>query len=324
MLLGSHAMPLLPLPQPRATGRSIGIFNAVDAQERTRTNLLMIRTIQGTSTDVVIVHDSLGFGICRLGLGVPILWTDIHNIEDFRRFTESRSQPLRIVTKFPNQSEIFLAAHAIRNYRLLYQDGALEAATQLGTADCIIDLISSGVTLRENNLKEIPGGTILQSEMQLIGNRSRLAADQTRYPFAERLRDFVRELIERMDAHFTAQQHYNVIANIRGESAGDVARRLGEFTDLRGLDGPTISTVIPPRGVAHGMYAIGLVVKKTQIYSAMKQLRRVGGSGVCVLPVTFVFEGTTDRWKRLCEELQIPFENDEWKTMPRPFSSDKL
>lgn len=263
------------------------------------------------------VHDSLGFGICRLGLGVPILWTDIHNIDDFRRFAESKAHPLRIVTKFPNQSERFLQSMSIRNYKLLYQDGALEAATQLGTADCIIDLISSGVTLRENNLKEIQGGTILHSEMQLVGNRFRLTADPAQYPFARRLRDFVRELIERMDAHFTAQEHFNVIANIRGESAGDVARRLGEFTDLRGLDGPTISTVIPPRGVAHGMYAIGLVVKKTQIYTAMKQLRRVGGRGVCVLPVTFVFEGTTDRWQRLCSELNIPVEDDEWKSSHR-------
>jgi ATP phosphoribosyltransferase len=153
--------------------------------------------------------------------------------------------------------------------------------------------------------------------MQLIGNRFRLTADPEQFSFVRRLRDFVRELIERMDAHFTAQEHFNVIANIRGESAGDVARRLGEFTDLRGLDGPTISTVIPPRGVAHGMYAIGLVVKKTQIYSAMKQLRRVGGSGVCVLPVTFVFEGATDRWQRLCRDLNIPIDEDEWRTPSR-------
>ena len=260
---------------------------------------------------MVAVYDGLDFGVCRLGLGVPILWTDVCTVEDLRRRSETMSQPLRIVTKFPAQSQRFLQAAGLSRYALLYQDGALEAAVQLGSADCIIDLISSGVTLRENNLKELHGGTVLHSEMQLIGNRARLSADALQAPDAKRLRAFVRELVERLDAHFAAREHFNVIANIRGESAGDVARRLGESTDLVGMDGPTISSVVPPRGVAHGMYAVGVVVKKTRLYPAMRQLRRVGGRGVCVLPVTFVFDGSAERWHRLCADLGISADEDE-------------
>ena len=36
---------------------------------------------------------------------------------------------------------------------------------QMGTADCILDLVSSGTTLRENNLKEIDGGAVLSSQV---------------------------------------------------------------------------------------------------------------------------------------------------------------
>lgn len=45
---------------------------------------------------------------------------------------------------------------------LLSADGALEAAPAMGAADIILDLVSTGVTLRENNLKELQGGNILE------------------------------------------------------------------------------------------------------------------------------------------------------------------
>jgi ATP phosphoribosyltransferase len=45
---------------------------------------------------------------------------------------------------------------------LLSADGALEAAPAMGAADIILDLVSTGVTLRENNLKTVAGGDILQ------------------------------------------------------------------------------------------------------------------------------------------------------------------
>jgi hypothetical protein len=50
----------------------------------------------------------------------------------------------------------------IENVVLLSADGALEAAPAMGAADIILDLVSTGVTLRENNLKQIKGGDILE------------------------------------------------------------------------------------------------------------------------------------------------------------------
>jgi ATP phosphoribosyltransferase len=56
----------------------------------------------------------------------------------------------------------FFREVGIENVVLLSADGALEAAPAMGAADIILDLVSTGVTLRENNLKQINGGDILE------------------------------------------------------------------------------------------------------------------------------------------------------------------
>ena len=52
--------------------------------------------------------------------------------------------------------------------------GALEAAPAMGSADIILDLVSTGVTLRENNLKQLEGGMIMESQGALVANRRAL------------------------------------------------------------------------------------------------------------------------------------------------------
>lgn len=251
----------------------------------------------GGNGDIVTVHESLGFGDCRLSVAVPMSWADVHDIDDFRK---KATDELRIATKYNNEAVRYLKRNGVENYRLIKMDGALEASTQMGTADCIIDLVSSGTTLRENLLKEIVGGNVLQSSMQLVGNRGHLSG---RSEFGERLRGITKELLERIEAHLLGKKNYNVIANIRGSSMVDVSRRLARQRNLRGVDGPTVSPVVPPADSDEGMYAISIIVPKEQLYSAIQQLRSVGGSGVTVLPVSFVFPQECKRWNSLLQEL---------------------
>ena len=49
--------------------------------------------------------------------------------------------------------------------------GAMEAAPSMGYADMIADITSTGTTLRENRLKQIEGGTLIESQACLIGNK---------------------------------------------------------------------------------------------------------------------------------------------------------
>mmetsp|Transcript_5744 Transcript_5744/g.17106 ORF Transcript_5744/g.17106 Transcript_5744/m.17106 type:complete len:405 (-) Transcript_5744:1309-2523(-) len=257
----------------------------------------------GDDDEIVPVHADLNYGKCRLGVGIPMKWMEVNSVTDLvRKVCEDGRSPLRVATKFNCQTKRFFKQIGLTNYELVAMDGALEASTQMGTADCIVDLVSSGVTLRENLLKEVDGGTVLNSTMQLVGNRQALCDKSER---GIRLRTLARELLERIEAHLVGSKQCNLIANVNGSSPGDVARRLGAGTDLRGMDGPTISTVIPPRGSESGMYAIGIILPQERLYSAVEQLRRIGGSGVCVLPVTYVFEKTSRRWTRLLDDLGV-------------------
>jgi ATP phosphoribosyltransferase len=61
--------------------------------------------------------------------------------------------------------EKFFQEKGLKHVQLSTADGALEAAPAMGTADAILDLVSSGTTLRENNLKEINGGAVLSSQV---------------------------------------------------------------------------------------------------------------------------------------------------------------
>lgn len=254
----------------------------------------------GENGEVIAAHERLGYGECRLAVGVPMSWTDCSSMEDFRR--RANMQTLRIATKYINQTRIFLDQHGVDNYHVVKMDGALEASTQMGTADCIIDLVSSGVTLRENLLKEIECGTIIDSSMQLIANRQHIVEQSE---FGERLRDLTKELLERIEAHLLGRDNYNIIANLRGSSMVDVSRRLATQKNLRGVDGPTVSPVVPPADSDDGMYAISIVLPKTQLYSAIQQLRSVGGSGVTVLPVSFIFPQECERWNIFVEALGL-------------------
>eukprot|EP00177_Eucheuma_denticulatum_P001060 GFKZ01001934.1.p1 GENE.GFKZ01001934.1~~GFKZ01001934.1.p1 ORF type:complete len:398 (-),score=48.11 GFKZ01001934.1:76-1269(-) len=251
----------------------------------------------GNNGRVVSVHDCLGYGDCRLSLAVPMAWSDVNDMDEFR---QRAMGGLRIATKYENEATRFLKDAGVENYRLVKMDGALEASTQMGTADCIVDLVSSGTTLRENLLKEIVGGTLLPSSMQLVGNRLHLAR---RDEFGKRLRSLTKELLERIEAHLLGKKNYNIIANIRGSSMVDVSRRLATQRNLRGVDGPTVSPVVPPADSDEGMYAISIVLPKEQLYSAIQQLRSVGGSGVTVLPVSFVFPQECEKWSKLLSEI---------------------
>ena len=83
----------------------------------------------------------------------------------------------------------------------------------------------AGVTLRENNLKELEGGHILWSQGVLVANRRALKERPG-------LLEVVHELIERFEAHLEAGKFYNVLANMRGNSAAEVSHVNGSAGDL--------------------------------------------------------------------------------------------
>jgi ATP phosphoribosyltransferase len=256
---------------------------------------------RGDGDEIVVLHDRLGFGGCRLVLAVPDRWEDIASIDDLAALARKRAAEdrlLRIGTKYESLVVRFLAEQGIEPYQLIRSEGALEAGPQMGFVDLIADLTSTGITLRENRLKLIEGGTLLTSEACLIGNRHALKT----WPEALMV---AKQLLEFIEAHLRATGFHAIIANIQGESPEAVAQKVISQPDLSGLQGPTISPVYMRDTGAGDWHAISIIVRKERLVQAVGQLRAIGGSGVVVTPATYIFEDEPVMYRKLLAELGI-------------------
>ena len=246
---------------------------------------------EGGDTNIVI--ENLGFGHCELVIGVPDSWVDVTSLGDLAdlsmQFREEGTD-LRIVTKYPRLVERFLLSNGVNYFSLVQSSGTLEAGPAMGYSDIIADISSTGTTMRENRLKTIKGGSILTSEACLIGNRRVLSADERKLSLAKALVDLI-------EAHLQSQELYSVTANMKGETAEEVADYILEHTDISGLRGPTISKVYTQD--EEGWYAVTVIVEKQRLLDAVEQLRQIGGTSVTVSQPNYVFESECRAHSRL-------------------------
>jgi ATP phosphoribosyltransferase len=244
--------------------------------------------------EIVMLHEALGFGHCSLVIAVPEAWEDVQGVGDLVTRQSRQPDRLRVATKFPNLTQAFLAQHGLSDVRLIDSEGTLEVAPTIGYADLIADLVSTGTTLRDNRLRPLSDGVILKSQAVLIANRAALK-DRPEVLQVARL------LLEYIEAYLRAQGSYLVFVNMRGESPKAIAQRMSEQPHLGGLQGPTISRVIS-RG-DQSWYDVNIVVRKDQLMPTINELRAIGGSGVVVTPVTYIFEEEPPRYTQLLKVL---------------------
>ncbi|XP_022935037.1 ATP phosphoribosyltransferase 1, chloroplastic-like isoform X2 [Cucurbita pepo subsp. pepo] len=255
------------------------------------------------SEDLIVVHEALEYGDCRLSLAIPKygIFENINSIRDLAQMPQwTEEKPLRVATGFTYLGPKFLKENGLEHVSFSTADGALEAAPAMGIADAILDLVSSGITLKENNLKEIEGGVVLESQAVLLASRKSLLQRKGAL-------DTTHEILERLEAHLRAVGQFTVTANIRGSSAQEVAERVLSQPSLSGLQGPTVSPVFCKRDgkVVADYYAIVICVPKNFLYKSVQQLRAIGGSGVLVSPLTYIFDEETPRWNNLLKELGL-------------------
>jgi len=258
------------------------------------TGLDMLEEKHGSNGDVLILHDSLGFGSCALKLAVPETWKSVIDVATLKEYAASLQIPLRVATKFPSLTERFLNQHNIA-HTLIAAEGTLESAPTIGYADMISDLVSSGQTLIDNRLRPLPDGVIQKSQAVLIANRKAL---QSRPEVLE----MARRLLEYIEAHMRAEDNLMVVANMRGESPEAIASKLFAETSVGGLQGPTISPIIT-RESNQGWHSITVVVRRDQLPQAISELRLIGGSGIIVSPITYIFEEEPPRYKAMLNAL---------------------
>ncbi|TKT69166.1 ATP phosphoribosyltransferase [Aquamicrobium sp. LC103] len=131
----------------------------------------------------VAIGARLGFGRADVVVAVPEAWLDVDTMADLddvaADFRQRHGRRLRIATKYWRLTQQFFSQkHGIQVYRIVESLGATEGAPAAGSADVIVDITTTGSTLRANHLKILDDGVILRSEACLVASRrARSAAD---------------------------------------------------------------------------------------------------------------------------------------------------
>lgn len=127
----------------------------------------------------------LGFGHADVVVAVPEIWLDVDTMADLddvaADFRHRHGRRLRIATKYWRLTQQFFSQkHGIQVYRIVESLGATEGAPAAGLADVIVDITTTGSTLRANHLKVLADGVVLRSEACLVASKKpRSKADET-------------------------------------------------------------------------------------------------------------------------------------------------
>ncbi|TPJ79222.1 ATP phosphoribosyltransferase [Mesorhizobium sp. B2-6-2] len=118
----------------------------------------------------------LGFGHADVVVAVPDIWLDVDSMADLddvaADFRQRHGRRLRIATKYWRLTQQFFSLkHGIQVYRIVESLGATEGAPAAGLADVIVDITTTGSTLRANHLKVLGDGTILKSQACLVASK---------------------------------------------------------------------------------------------------------------------------------------------------------
>ena len=201
------------------------------------------------------VRLDLGFGRCRLVVAATEE-SGIATLDDIRASA-------RVATVFPRVTRRFFA-EAGRPVEVVPMSGAAEIAPHLGIADLIVDLTSTGSTLKTNGLHEV--ATVLESTARLV------TADLDRSGDGAGKRRAVEELTMALESVLRARGQRYLMANVP-RAALDQVKQV-----LPGLNGPTVIDIL--NGGTH--VAVHAVVPASGIYRTVASLKALGGEGILV------------------------------------------
>ncbi|MCW5716996.1 MAG: ATP phosphoribosyltransferase [Bauldia sp.] len=134
---------------------------------------LVEETIDDWNARVELVMP-LGFGFADVVVAVPEAWVDVETMADLddvaADFRRRHGRRLKVATKYFNLTRRFFSGHGIADYRIVESLGATEGTPASGAADLIVDITTTGSTLKANGLKVLADGVILKSEAHLVAS----------------------------------------------------------------------------------------------------------------------------------------------------------
>lgn len=195
----------------------------------------------------------LDFGRCRLVVAAPDRGR-VATLDDV-------GNNARVATAFPNLTKRFFDERK-KKIRVVPITGAAEIAPQIGVADLITDLVETGTTLRQNHLTLVD--VIMNSWAVLIA-----------HPEARKKHgDEIDRVVEGLRSVMAAHRKRYLMANVPKKALPKIAKV------LPGLSGPT---VMPLAGKT--MVAVHAVVDDDKLNRTIHDLKKIGASGILVLPI---------------------------------------
>ena len=200
----------------------------------------------------VKVLKRLGFSRCRLSLAVPNK-ENYTGLEWFNGKKVATSYPV-ILRRFFEEKGINADLHEI--------SGSVEIAPNIGLANAIFDIVSSGSTLVSNNLTEVE--RVIESEAVLIGGK----------PLSMEKQEVLDELIFRIEAVKAAADKKYVLMNVPRRQLDEV------IAILPGIKSPTVLPLADSEWCS-----VHTVVEEKRFWEIINRLKAAGAEGILVLDI---------------------------------------
>jgi ATP phosphoribosyltransferase len=198
------------------------------------------------------VAEKLGFSTCKVSIAVPKSAT-YKNISDL--------EGKRIATSYPNTVQQFLKQNNV-DAQLHIINGSVEIAPNIGLADAIVDIVSSGSTLFKNGLKEVE--VVLKSEAVLAVSPL-ITADNNKV---------LNKLQFRLQSVLRGRQCKYVLLNAPNENIQSIVNT------LPGMNSPTILPL-----AREGWSSLHSVINKNEFWEVIDELKQQGAEGILVCPI---------------------------------------
>ncbi|MFK7774130.1 MAG: ATP phosphoribosyltransferase [Saprospiraceae bacterium] len=195
---------------------------------------------------------ALGFSKCRLSLAIP----KSKNYTDLSFF-----EGKKIATSYPVILSNFLEKNNIKS-EIHQISGSVEIAPNIGLADAVCDIVSTGSTLLSNGLKEVT--TILKSQAVLVKKKNLTKEKET----------IVNKLLFRIDAVQAAQTSKYILLNAPTEAIPEIVKI---------LPGAKSPTVLPL--AIEGWSSLHSVVQEETFWDVIDELKQKGAEGILVIPI---------------------------------------
>jgi ATP phosphoribosyltransferase len=209
--------------------------------------------VMEADADVMTLYD-MNFGYCHLAVAAPES-SGINSVKDVKDGTI-------VATSFPNMTRKYFAQMG-KKVEIEEISGAAEIAPHLGVADIIVDLVSSGSTLKMNHLKEI--STIADSQAVIIANKKAYGKEKEK----------IEELVSAIRSVADAENKKYLMADVPTVGLDEVKKY------FPGIAGPTVMNIMGREDVV----AIHVVIDKDKVYDAIVKLKKMGASGILITPI---------------------------------------